>query len=63
MDYQFLDDQFSRQYSNELKAKTILTYATVIAFIVSVSGLLALTIFIIQMKTKEVAIRKVLGGG
>ncbi|TRX46389.1 FtsX-like permease family protein [Fulvivirga sp. M361] len=63
MDYEFLDEQFSRQYANELSAKTTLTYATVIAFLVSISGLLALTIFIIQMKTKEVAIRKVLGAG
>ncbi|MEQ9403435.1 MAG: ABC transporter permease [Cyclobacteriaceae bacterium] len=61
-DYQFLDDQFNQAYQSELKIKSIISYATVIAFSISVLGLLALSIFVINSKIKEIAIRKVLGG-
>ncbi len=61
-DYEFLDDQFSQTYKAEIRAQTIVTYATLIAFSISVLGLLALSIFVINSKIKEIAIRKALGG-
>ncbi len=61
-DYQFLDDQFDRSYRKELRAQTIISYATLVAFSISILGLLALSIFVINSKIKEIAIRKALGG-
>lgn len=61
-DYEFLDDQFDQTYKAELRAQTIITYATLIAFSISILGLLALSIFVINSKIKEIAIRKALGG-
>lgn len=61
-DYQFLDDQFDQTYKSELLAKEIISYATLIAFSISIMGLLALSIFVINSKIKEIAIRKALGG-
>ena len=61
-DYEFLSDQFDQAYKGELLAKTIITYATLVAFSISIMGLLALSIFVINSKIKEIAIRKILGG-
>ena len=61
-DYQFLDDQFNETYQAEIRTQTIITYATLIAFSISILGLLALSIFVINSKIKEIAIRKALGG-
>ncbi len=61
-DYQFLDDQFDYVYQSEIRMKKIATYATGIAFSISIMGLLALSLFVINSKVKEIAIRKTLGG-
>ena len=61
-DYQFLDDQFEQMYSSEMRIKKIISYATGIAFTISIMGLLALSLFVINTKVKEIAIRKTLGG-
>lgn len=61
-DYQFLDEQFDRLYASELRNQRIITYATGVAFSISIIGLLALSIFVINAMMKEIAIRKVLGG-
>ena len=61
-DYEFLSDQFDQTYKAELLAKTIISYATLVAFSISIMGLLALSIFVINAKIKEIAIRKTLGG-
>lgn len=62
-DYQFLDDQFARMYEAEVRMGKVITYATVVAFSISILGLLSLSLFVINSKLKEIAIRKALGGG
>lgn len=61
IDYQFLDDQFNITYKNELRAEKITTYSAVLAILLSVLGVLALSVFLINIRSKEVAIRKVVG--
>ncbi len=61
LNYQFMDDKFDMMYRSELKIKKIITYSTIIAFSISILGLLAMSIFVINAKTKEIAIRKTLG--
>ncbi len=61
LDYFFLDEYFNRQYWREMRLKEILKYFTVIALFVSCLGMLGLVSFMAEQRTKEVAIRKVLG--
>ncbi len=59
--YSFLDEEFAKQYESYRRFGTHLTYATVICLFLALIGLFGLTVFIIQRKTKEIGIRKVLG--
>ncbi|MDH5604511.1 MAG: ABC transporter permease, partial [Cyclobacteriaceae bacterium] len=61
LDYNFLDDVFENAYRSEYRTRSIIGYATLLIMILSVSGLYALSIFLINTRSKEVAIRKVLG--
>ena len=61
LEYSFVDEQFDRMYYSEIDSKKILSYATIVALVISLFGLLSMTIFVIQSKTKEMAMRKILG--
>ena len=58
---QFLDDDMSTQYIKERRMNKMVHYLTVIAIVTSCIGLFELSSFAARRKTKEVAIRKVLG--
>ncbi len=60
-DYSFLDDYFARQYWREERLKNLLKYFTLLAIFISCLGMLGLASFMAEQRTKEVAIRKVLG--
>ncbi len=59
--YSFLSDTINKQYISEgdLQAKLILS--TILAIIIGCIGLLGLSIYILQQKSKEIGIRKVNG--
>lgn len=59
--YDFLDDLFHNQYTNDEKIKTLFQYFSGLAMFISVIGLFGLAIFIAQRRTKEIGIRKVVG--
>ena len=59
--YSFLDEDFNRQYKTYTDFGRNMTYATFICFFLALIGLFGLTVFILQRKTKEIGIRKVLG--
>ncbi|MFK7810199.1 MAG: ABC transporter permease [Saprospiraceae bacterium] len=59
--YSFLDEEFAKQYESYRRFGTSLTYATIICLFLALIGLFGLTVFILQRKTKEIGIRKVLG--
>jgi len=61
LDYFFLDEYFDQQYWREIRLKEILKYFTVLAVFISCLGMLGLVSFMAEQRTKEVAIRKVLG--
>lgn len=61
--YAFLDDSFNNMYSTELKLGSMFNYLTVLALIIACMGLFGLAAFIIEQRTKEIGIRKVLGAG
>jgi putative ABC transport system permease protein len=60
-DYRFLDDSFNALYQAELRLGTILILFSIVAIFLTLLGLIGLIFFILEKKTKEIGIRKVLG--
>jgi len=57
----FMDDFFQNQYRREERLGNILKYFTALAVFISCLGLLGLASFLAAIRSKEIAIRKVLG--
>ncbi len=57
----FLDEDLHRVYLSEQRMETATRYFTIIAIFISSIGLLGLTSFSTRQRTKEIAVRKVLG--
>lgn len=60
-EYQFLDQRFANLYENEKIISKVLTMFSWVAGVISLIGLLAIALNLIGMRTKEIAIRKVVG--
>lgn len=60
-EYFFLDEKFNEQYVKEERLVKVFTYFSVLTILISCLGLTGLAIFTTQLKTKEIAIRKILG--
>ena len=61
LDYTFLDDNFAKLYASEIRAQKIFSAFAIIAIIIASLGLFGLSAFVIEQRTKEIGIRKVLG--
>ncbi len=59
--YFFLDEYFNRQYQNEQRFSRLIQVFAVLALFIGGLGLLGLSAFTAQQRTKEIGIRKVLG--
>jgi putative ABC transport system permease protein len=59
--YQFLDDAFNAQYQAEERLGRIVGTFTLLAILVACLGLFGLASFTVQLRTKEIGVRKVLG--
>jgi putative ABC transport system permease protein len=57
----FLDDDFDRLYRKEAQMGKLLGILTAMGLVVACMGLLGLAFFLVQHRTKEIGIRKVLG--
>jgi putative ABC transport system permease protein len=60
-EYNFLDENYDKLYSSELRLGKVLTIFAAIAILLACLGLFGLSAFVIQQRTKEIGIRKVLG--
>ena len=60
-DYQFLDAEIDRLYRAEARAGALLKFGALIAVFIACLGLFGLAAFVVEQKTKEIGIRKVLG--
>jgi len=60
-EYQFLDDYFDAMYKQEERMNKTSIYSAVIAIIISLLGLYALTSFVVIKRRKEIGIRKAMG--
>ncbi len=61
LNFSFLDDKFAALYISEEKMQQIFSTFAVIAIIIAALGLFGLSSFVIEQRTKEIGIRKVLG--
>jgi putative ABC transport system permease protein len=60
-EYHFLDERFELYYGSEILAGKLFRYFVLIAIFISCLGLLGLSAFVAEQKTKEIGIRKALG--
>jgi putative ABC transport system permease protein len=60
-DYTFQDKQYEQLYRSEQQIGTLVNWFAFFAIFISCLGLLGLTIFSVERKTKEIGIRKILG--
>ena len=59
--YSFLDERFEAQYQKEERLSMMFQVLTTLVILISCLGMLGLVSFIIERKTKEIGIRKILG--
>jgi putative ABC transport system permease protein len=59
--YSFLDDNFQQLFLSYVRLQKIITFFAIVAILISVMGLFALTAFFTKQRTKEIGIRKILG--
>ncbi|HVZ56468.1 MAG TPA: ABC transporter permease [Chitinophagaceae bacterium] len=59
--YTFLDDTYAALYAGEGRTQRIFLVFTVVAILVACLGLLGLSAYVIEQRTREIGIRKVLG--
>ena len=61
IEYHFLNEQIDSFYQNETRAGKIFSYGASLVIFIACLGLFGLASFMIQKRTKEIGIRKVLG--
>ncbi len=60
-EFSFMDDYINKLYESETRVKKIVSSLTIVAVLFALFGVYGLISFSIENKTKEIAIRKVLG--
>lgn len=60
-DYHFFDENIAKFYESEQRTSTLLSWTTGLSILISCLGLLGLTIYTTNQRTKEIGIRKVVG--
>lgn len=62
LEYSFLDESLAKQYLDEEKLSSIFQIFSIIAILIAGLGMAGLASFIVSQRTREIGIRKVLGG-
>ena len=60
-DFQYVDDVFTRKFDQEERLATFLGILTIVAIAIGLMGIFGLSAYVIQQRSKEMSIRKVLG--
>lgn len=60
-DYRFADDEYQKLYKSETVVGSLANYFAFLAIFISCLGLLGLSAFTAEQRTKEIGVRKVLG--
>lgn len=59
--YRFIDESFAEQYEAHYRFGKSMLFTTIFCIVISLLGLFGLTTFVIQQRTKEIGIRRILG--
>ncbi len=59
--YSFLDEDFARQYDSFTRFGQTVLMVTILSIIIAIMGLFGLSTFMVERRTKEIGVRKVLG--
>ncbi|HYK46321.1 MAG TPA: FtsX-like permease family protein, partial [Parafilimonas sp.] len=62
-EYEFMDEKFQSLYRSEMQLKTAADIATVLNLVIIFLGIFGVVTFTLIKRTKEIAVRKVLGAG
>lgn len=62
VEFHFVDAEFERKFAGLEKTRIITTVFSAIAIFIACLGLLGLSTYMIEVRTKEIGIRKVMGG-
>lgn len=60
-DYSFIDEKFAKAYEDDKQFGYLFTTASVLAIFIACLGLFGLAMFTVELRTKEIGLRKVLG--
>jgi len=60
-DYSFMDDKYNSLYKNESNLGRIILSFSILTIIIVVIGMYGMISFVVRRKTKEIAVRKVMG--
>lgn len=60
-EYYFMDESFDRLYRNEEKLSQIFGVFSSLAIFIAALGLFGLALFMVEQRTKEIGVRKILG--
>ncbi|HZI24483.1 MAG TPA: FtsX-like permease family protein, partial [Chryseolinea sp.] len=60
-EFYFLDEYFNRQYTTHIQFGKVFGVFTLLAIFIAVLGLSGLSLYVIKVRSKEIALRKVLG--
>lgn len=60
-EYEFVDQQFDRLYRSEMQIGSLFTAFSILAIFIACLGLFGLASFMVEQRSREVGIRKVLG--
>lgn len=60
-EFEFLDQQLNSLYQNEIRTRNLLSLFSALAIFIACLGLIGLSSFLIERRSKEIGIRKVLG--
>lgn len=59
--YEFVDNTYSKKFVEEERVSSLATLFSVLAILISCLGVFGLSAFVVEQRTKEIGIRKVLG--
>jgi len=59
--YSFLDEEIRQRYAQEFRSQEVFVTATILAILLSCIGIVGLTALTVARRTKEIAIRKIMG--